>query len=444
MSKLSVGFAQVDFTPEVGLPLKGNYRTDYASRGTHDPLCSHALVFAGAGGRVALLSCDVCMLDRENVALMREAIVSQCDIPAENIVITATHTHAGPVTVASSRLRDIPSRSIEAFLKKAATAVVEADRNLHDATLHVGASKEDRISFNRRIKCSDGKVRPNWECVSADFAVGPVGPIDPNVLTLAVKAGGKYEAAIVNFALHPAVLAGDNCLYSADYPGYLTEGMRRIFGEGFMTAFFNGCCGNVNHIDYSDALQGRGYMMTQRIGYMLAAAATEAIHSQTAVRGGQVAVSSEKVTLPRIKISQEQRQWAEDVVEKAKGKPASTQVDGLPDEEYAKHWLGMHEIEDQDYDVEVMAVRIGDLGIAALPGEVFCEFGMQIKQQSPAKHTMVFELANDGINYVATREAFGQGGYESSIGASIFEKGSGDKITASALSQLNKLFAKGQ
>ena len=94
-----------------------------------------------------------------------------------------------------------------------------------------------------------------------------------------------------------------------------------------------------------------------------------------------------------------------------------------------------------DHDkVEVMAIRIGDVAIVGLPGELFCEFGMEIKKCSPAKHTIVIELANDAIGYIPTEEAFEQGGYEPTPGTTMYLKGSGENITASAIAQLNKLF----
>jgi len=85
------GIAQVDYTPPLGLPLMGNFRDDYGARGVHDFLYARALVFQSpAGTKVALLSVDICMMDRENVALMRRYIASQSDLPGENVLIAAT------------------------------------------------------------------------------------------------------------------------------------------------------------------------------------------------------------------------------------------------------------------------------------------------------------------------------------------------------------------
>ena len=100
----------------------------------------------------------------------------------------------------------------------------------------------------------------------------------------------------------------------------------------------------------------------------------------------------------------------------------------------------MYEKQHADDQVEVMVIRIGDLGIVGLPGEVFCEFGKEIKDKSPAKHTIVIELANDAIGYLPTADAFEQGGYETTPGATRYEKDAGQRLVTSALGQLNKLF----
>lgn len=443
MSELKVGIAKVDYTPQLGLPLMGNYRDDYAARGVHDRLYAKAIVVANpAGKKVALLSVDICMLDRNNVAMMRQFIASKCDIIAENILIAATHAHSAPAPVSLGSLPKADDASIEAFLKKAATAVVSANENLKDSKLAVGYGTEDRLVFSRRLKCKDGKTHMNWENLEPDFVIEPLGSVDPQVITLSIEQHDKPRAAIVNFGLHPAILAGDNWFYSADYPGCLAEAMSRICDAEFTTVFFNGCCGNVNHLDYRDKTQGRGYQMTQRVGYMLAVAAAEAMKEQVAVSGDEIAVSSEMASLKRLPITDQQRKWSEDVLEKARTNPAPGQVDGLPDEFYAKTWLQMYEKQNVDDQAEVMVVRIGDVGIVGLPGETFSQFGTDIKKRSPAKHTMVIELANDAIGYIPTAESFEQGGYESTPGATMYVKGAGEKLIASALGQLEKLFKK--
>ena len=96
----------------------------------------------------------------------------------------------------------------------------------------------------------------------------------------------------------------------------------------------------------------------------------------------------------------------------------------------------------EEYDrAEVCALRIGDLGMVSLPGEMFCEFGLEIKKRSAAAHTVVIELANDALGYFPTRKAFGEGGYEPTPGTTLYETATGELLTASAIRQLDRLFS---
>lgn len=441
MSQLKIGIAQVDYTPPIGLPLMGNFRDDYAARGVHDPLYSHAIVVENkTGEKVALVSMDICMVDRANVAVMRGQICRATGIPPERVLIAATHTHSGPALEQSGPRPKSSDTDIAKLLKKAASSVGLACKNMEAAQLCIGYTSENRISFNRRLACKDGRTHMNWEKLDPNFVIKPWGGVDPQVIAMTVCQKKVMKAVVVNFGLHPAILAGDNWLYSSDYPGYLYEALRKMSGKDICPLFFNGCAGNVNHIDYSDILQGRGYQMTQRVGYMLAAAVQEALARSVAIRGDTIAVSNERLTVKRLKISEKQRKWSEDVLKSAKGKKIKGQVDGLPDVHYAVVYQNMYRKQHENDRIEIMAIRIGDLGIVGLPGEIFYEFGLEIKKRSPARHTMVIELANDTIGYIPTFPSFKQGGYEPSVGSTNYEPGTGEQMAKSAIRQLNSLF----
>src|SRR5512136_1200056 len=129
MSAIQVGIAEVDFTPPPGLPLMGHVRDDYAAQGTHDPLRARALVVANAAGaRMALLTLDLCMLNRKQARMMREHIAAHSAIAPENILIAATHTHGGPAAVSLYQTPAASDAEVESFLKRAAEAAIAADR----------------------------------------------------------------------------------------------------------------------------------------------------------------------------------------------------------------------------------------------------------------------------------------------------------------------------
>lgn len=450
MSKLNVGLAAVDITPPPGLPLMGNFRDDYLARGVHDPLTAKAIVFEDPrGAKAAVLAVDVCMLDRHNVALIRDAIGRSAGVPPENVLVHATHTHSAPAP--HNRflfgLDYRPYRAAaEAMLVQAASAVTIAERDLAEAQLSVGRAQEDRLSFNRRLRRRDGTTQMNWEALVPGFdpdqVDGAWGPVDPQLICLVVERAGRPVAAVVNFGLHPAILAGDNWLYSADYPGQLAAALRRIQGDGFLTLFANGCCGNVNHVDYRNLQQGRGYGMIERVGYMLAAAAAEAIRTRQPLAAGRVAVAKDTAVLERMKIPPEEYDRCRRVMDDLQGQAPRGQVDGLPDAFFADLRLKMHAVQNEPDRVEVMALRVGDAAVVGLPGEIFCEFGLDLKQRSPAQHTLVVELSNDAIGYLPMRESFPQGGYEVTVGSTVYEPGAGERLADAAVKQLQRLFEK--
>lgn len=444
MSGLKVGVAEVGFTPPPGLPLMGHIREDYAARGTHDPLRARALVAAnGAGARVALLTLDLCMLNRSQARMMREHIASHSTLLPENILIAATHTHAGPAAVSLYQTPAAGEADVAAFLQQAAEAAIQADQRLQPAVLQAGHTSESSLSFNRRLRCRDGQTHMNWEALAPGFVLDCLGPIDPEVSVLTVEDGYAPAAGLVNFGLHPAILDYENWLYSADYIGYLDEALRRIVREDFTTLFFNGCCANVNHLNYADpSSPRRGYPTAQRAGYVLAAAVAQALRARVPVAGDTIGVSRELVELERFHIPDSLYAEAKRFLET--GRPDQTAgMDGLDVKAGAPLWVRMREQQAQPDRVEVMALRIGPVGVVALPGEVFCEMGLAIKHASPAQHTLVIELANDAVGYLPPREAYAQGGYEVTPGATAFAPGCAEKLAQSATRQLEALFPQG-
>jgi neutral ceramidase len=443
-STLKIGIAELNYNPEVGLDLVGNYRgDDYASRGVHDSLYAKALVASdGNGKKVAILSVDICTFTREPVEFMRSYIASRSDIKAENVMIMATHTHSGPPS-------ELDAPKAKEYLTRAADAVLMANADLKPTVVSAGRSEESRISHNRRLRCKDGTTHMCWEKFEPGYVIEPWGTIDPEVITLSFDQEGRETGVLVNFGCHATTLTGGNWLYTADYPGYLAEALKKVKGKEFKSLFFNGCCGNVTQVDYRIGFPST-FQECQRIGYLLAVAAMEAMKSAKPVSTDIIAVSKEMVPLNRINISDEQLAWAEKIMKKVEkeGMPP-IQQDGLPDAFYAKQWIELRKTQDITDSVEVMTIRIGDLAFVGLPGEIFQEFGKDIKEKSPCKNTIVTGLTNDERAYFPTAVSFTQGpkgftpyitGYETTPGSTMYEPGSGEKMAESAVNQLKRIF----
>lgn len=447
-STLLIGISEVNYTPETGLDLVGNYRgNDYASRGIHDSLYAKSLVASdGKGKKAAILAIDICLIHKESVDFIRNYVASRTDIKPENIMIMSTHTHSGPPS-------ELTAPKAKDYLARAAGAIIEANNNLKPTVVSAGHNNESRISHNRRLRCKDGTTHMCWEKFEPGFVIEPWGSIDPEVITLSFRQEGKETGALVNFGCHATTLTGHNWLYSADYPGYLAESIKKVKGKDFKSMFCNGCCGNVTQVDYRIGFPDT-YQECQRIGYILGVAALESMRNSKIVSTDIIDVSREMVPISRIDISDEQVEWAKKIMKKVEkeGMPP-IQADGMPDAYYAKEWIEMRKNQDVTDSVEVMVIRIGDIAFAGLPGEIFNEFGLDIKAKSPCRNTIVTSLTNDYRAYFPTKVSFTQGpkgftpmitGYETTPGTTLYDIGSGEQLAESAIRQLDRMFGKSQ
>jgi hypothetical protein len=91
-----------------------------------------------------------------------------------------------------------------------------------------------------------------------------------------------------------------------------------------------------------------------------------------------------------------------------------------------------------DHVRRIHILVLGDLAIVFVPGELFAEFGLEIKKRSPFKHTLVVELPSESVGYVPTMKAYEEGGYQPGVGTRL-APGGGELIVESALALLEEI-----
>jgi neutral ceramidase len=234
--------------------------------------------------------------------------------------------------------------------------------------------------------------------------------------------------------------------YSADYPVYLSETLRKQFGSNFVSLFGTGTCGNINHNDVSRPGPQKGHDgATREIGQTLARTVSAAIPALAKVGQPSLGVRSETIFVPLQNYTEEELAWAESgaspsrypgrefLQQRRRNKVLSLKSmrenEAIPPSTSGADW---------NLPLEVHAFRLSDdTAMVTLPGEVFVELGLAIKKGSPFKNTLVIELANAGIAYVPNREAFAQGDYE--VINSRVQPGGGEMLVESALRLLHEL-----
>ena len=443
-SELRAGAAQIAITPPNGIGLAGYY-FERGADGTNDDLFAKSLVLNDGNTRIALVTLDLISTTRPMVEAARRQIEKTTGIPGSNVMISATHAHTAPVLAGRGVVED-PSGSGSPLSKNysaglpalIAESVQRAVEKLQPARLTAALALEPNLSFNRRFHLRDGSV--GWNSGKGNTnIIRPAGPIDPEVRVLYLdapreKLAAQPLAAYVNFAMHPDTVGGSK--FSGDYPGALARRLAEVKGPDLVTLFANGTCGNINHINVNWPDPQKGTTEAARIGTVLAAAVFRAWMQAVPVTNTTLRVSTEIVKLPLPELKPGAAERARETVLRLGMKDNK----GFMEKVESYKILDVAAREGKPHEVEVQVITLGsEVAWVALPGEIFVELGLAIKQSSPFRQTFITELANGAIGYIPNQPAYLEGNYE--VISARCAAGSGELLVDSAVRQLRRLFA---
>lgn len=450
---IKVGVAEADITPPVGFPMAGYYHERLAE-GAIDPLKARAIVFEDGNTKSALVVCDLIGIATDLSREVRKRASDKTGIPASNIVIAATHSHTAPDYMKELYLRlghetQEPLRAtyIDKLINGPVDAIAKAHASAVPATLATGtASPAIPVSFNRRSVMKDGSVK-TWQSHENPEVVRAAGPIDPEIGLLAAKdAQGKTLGVFSNFALHLDTVGGSK--WSADYPFFIEKALHEAAGPHAISIFGAGCCGDINHVNP----RGKDRNKTDLIGNTLATSIVKQLSSLRPIESPRLVVKSAEVRLPLQDATRDEVARSIELLAAANQKKPVDFFDHVtayktmildqfrhkaPHARTRDHitWGLSRSLSGigETLPVDVTVMTLGrDVAIVCLPGEVFVELGLAIKQASPFKHTFVVELSNAVETiYIPHRAAYAGGSYE--VTNSNLQPGSGEMLVESSL-----------
>ena len=185
----SAGAAVSNITPKIGVSMNGGFQDQLATH-IHDDLHARCIVLDDGKTRLAIVVTDLCMVTREIVDEAKRRASAITNIPMENMMVSATHTHSAGT--AGEVFHSVPDKSYVDFLiERIADAVVRANNNLAPARIGWGVGSEPSQVFNRRWLMKPGTPITN-PFGTVDQAVmnpgignpnllEPAGPTDPEV-----------------------------------------------------------------------------------------------------------------------------------------------------------------------------------------------------------------------------------------------------------------------
>ncbi len=410
--RMLAGAAAVDITP-TGFPviINGSF-TEHSADVAHDRLMSRAVVLDDGEMRLAIVVVDSLMIERELLDQVKERAHRETGIPVDRMLISATHTHSAPSCMGclGSRADPVYTRVLPGLI---ARSISEANARVVPARIGwTVVADHDHNHCRRWILRPDrigndpfgeANVRANMHPGHlSENHIGPSGPADPDLSILAIQhADGRPMAVLGNYAMHyfgTAAVSGDFC-------GRFGERFAALAGidaaEGFVGVMSQGTSGDSMWMDYSKPATGITLDQYTEAVARVAVRAYESIEYRDHVPLG---MAEAKLSLRRRVADEARLAWARRI-----DTELGDRLPGTMHEIYAREQVLIHAR--PEVELKLQAVRIGELGITALPNEVYGITGLKIKAQSPFRPTFNIELANGAEGYIPPVEQHHLGGY---------------------------------
>lgn len=367
-SNLRAGVAKVDITPQDvrDFEVTGHRRK---VTGVRDPLRAGVLILSDGETKAAIVTLDTISAWTEMVKQARERIEKEAGVPAENVLIAASHNHSGPSFGKNAEWGRVLIDRFGAAAKQAASSM---------RPVSVGYG-EDRIGFSiNRRKVINGRVV---------VRLNPDGPNDQRVKVLRFDDGKSLTpmAVLMHAVCHPCFFTwGDKGSppfpngypkMSADFPGEAQSFVEMCYAGKTNSLFLQGCAGDIR-----PNLPGYPYRCADEADIQWA---------------GRDLGSAVIRTLARNVTREQLRTRAEYYPIRV-----ASSVVSLPGKQGR-------------IDAELMAMKIGPYLLLTMPGEPMVEYGLKLEKAIADRAIpIVIGYANGHVGYIATSDAYKVGGYE--------------------------------
>jgi hypothetical protein len=386
MTRIRIGSATADITPDWPLDLAGFALRTRPSEGVAQPLHVRVAVLetetgSGERSRVVVVSADILWWGPQHLPELRREIAALAGVPEGNILFSATHSHSGPQTStrASATIGVLDPRFIALLHERTREATRAAVADLEPVSVRRFTGCHD-LGFNRR---------PQFD---------PDGPTDPILTAIRfARADGSPRTFLVHYTCHPVI--SQEHVVSGEWPGVAMDILEQELG---VTALFlQGCCGDINPVVQGEGRSLRGPdEIVVREGRRLA----EAVRALLAGPGEALApvplrVDHLEIDLPFAGIPDD-----------------ATLRGGMDAPGVAGEWrrvlLEHPEWREPTISLHLQRVDIADgLSLLAMNGEVVVSYGLHARTVSNGA-VLPMGYSNGMTGYVPTAKVIAEGGYE--------------------------------
>lgn len=404
VSALEVGFGEKDITPDLnaGKPVWiAGYGQNRKAESVHDPLYVRATVFRDGDQKIAMACADVVGFDLEFTKSIRQELPDY-----KYVMVSASHNHEGPDTMGiwgpGITKSGIDPEYMALLKANTVAAIKEAEATAQPVKAFYGtADDETLLRDSREPYIFDPTIR---------------------VLKFAGEKDGKLTGILVQWNCHPETMGGDNKSITADFIGTTVDVLKKKYGVP--VSYFTGPVGGLMapprdtlKSETGEGMREGDFAFCKRYGEVVADLAAKAIDRAEPIQLDGFVVSTKPIAVP-----------LENPMFKAARMLGVLKRKGLV-------WKGDPEVLGEDLspknartaegaaETEVAYVKLGELHIACIPGEIYPE-NVYAKVQDPVdpgadypdappepaivetlpgKKILIIGLANDEIGYIVPK-----------------------------------------
>lgn len=391
------GAAKVDITPpaDAGLPMSGYGARTEGFKGIHDHIYARAIVLGDGERMAAIVSWELIGVPNAVWEEVSRRVAREIGIPAEYLLLTAVHDHSAP---APFGMYGNDSAKSAAYTKTVEDATVEAIRkakeNLQPAKIGVGTGKA-YVNINRREFSPDSGW---WLGYNAE------GPSDKTVTVIRIEAlSGKPIALFINYAVHAVVMGPENYQITGDLAGATSR---------YVENYYRGKPEDAPRGDAGAAIQPRPGEVTESAVALWTSGAAGDQNPVSLARGedfttvdalGRMLGEEAVRVAGAIRTTEQARIWGKQEVVSCPGRKVEPRP--LPRKEYK--WEDAEPV-----SIRLGLVKIDDIALAGVSGEVMTRIQEHLKKESSLKETVMVTHANGSSGYIPDDVAFGEVSYE--------------------------------
>jgi hypothetical protein len=401
----------VDATPQVGSMMA----YDRVKRVEELGLRARGIVLIGSGDPIVLCAVDWIGIGNEGHDAFRDRLAKAAGTTRQRVAVHTLHQHDAPrCDFSAERLLHhagisdlgphdgLLAREVLDRLDKAIQqAIPQATPITHAA---YGEAEVKQVASNRRILDENGKVRATryTTCRDPELRAEPEGVVDRELSSLSFWNQDQPVAVLSYYACHPQSYYRTG-VPSPDFPG-IARFIRGQDVPNVLHVHFNGAGGNIGAGKYNDGAKENRMTLATRV----AAGMQEAFE-----------------TSERFLLTPEDIGWsvAPVALPPAPHLDAEKLREQLPNWTVNDYWGSADELGwlmrcQSGHKIDLACLRVGNVRVLHMPGELFVEYQLAAKEMRPDLHVAMAAYGDYGPGYIGTEIAYGQGGYETSQRAS--------------------------